>query len=624
MDKTALTWRLLQILPAQLARPEFAPLSRFLAAGDWGRRMQLAERLADLFDQYQVYRSDWLAGWASGTDGLPGTRREQPVPDDQRWQPLLWRELVASLGAEALQSSRPELHRRFIRSLASGAEPAAPVPRRVILFGLSTVPQQTLEALHALSSRSQVILAIPNPCRFHWADIMDGRELLRAPRKRHPDRVGLDLAALPLEDMHAHANPLLAGWGRQGRDFVRQLDAYENASAHHAVPRVDLFDEGDGHTPDTRAFRHGSANPLDIDLLIVDEASMVHLEMMAALLDALPPHTRVILLDDKDQLASVEAGSVLGDLCGGLEGGSYADDTRTFLKNVLGMELPGAAATGSPMNQQTVMLQESRRFAGRIGALALAVNAGDAVHAAALLREAGQTDVSWAGAVRGSASVQGEALRLALGTELSGGYRRYCELLLERPIADEVMHSAWVQRVLEAYDSFRVLCAVREGEGGSIPLNAAIERALVSGGLLNKNGEWYEGRPVMVTRSDPAAGVYNGDVGVALRTAQPGGALRVYFANGTALRSVLTTRLGHVESAFAMTVHKSQGSEFGHTVLALGSAGQRTASRELVYTGITRAREVFTLVASEPGALAAPLARKTRRGSGLAGLIDGV
>lgn len=385
------------------------------------------------------------------------------------------------------------------------------------------------------------------------------------------------------------------------------------------IPEAQTLHRLLGARPDTRTFRYHTANPLDIDLLIVDEASMVHLEMAAALLDALPSHARVVLLGDKDQLASVEAGSVLGDLCAGAEGHPYDQGTREFLETAVGGDVQGGHRSGSPLAQQTVMLRESRRFAGPIGALALAVNAGDAAGAAALLRDPTQRALNWSNGAHGGSTVTHEVLRLALGTDLSGGYRRYCELLKERPPPGSD-HEAWVRRVLAGYESFRVLCAVREGDGGVLLLNTAIERALGTAGLLTRNGEWYEGRPVMVTRNDPAAGVCNGDVGVALRPPERGGALRVHFASGASVRSVLTTRLGHVETAFAMTVHKSQGSEFEHTVLVLSSAGQRS-SRELVYTGITRAREVFSLVAAEPDALVGPLVRKTRRGSGLARII---
>ncbi len=250
-DKTALTWRLMAQVPAVLGRPGFEPLARFLEGGDVARRLQLCRRLADLYDQYQVYRSDWLEAWAQGRDVLPtGQGAGAPVPDDQAWQPALWRELLSRLDGVERASIRPQLHRRFVDAMAGDAPIAAPLARRVVLFGMSHVPAQSMEVLAALSRRAQVLLAVPNPCRFHWADILDSRAALRAPRRRHPLRHGRDLAEVPLEDMHLHGHPLLAAWGRQGGDFIRQLDAFDDEAARRrlAMPRVDLFDEEDGDT----------------------------------------------------------------------------------------------------------------------------------------------------------------------------------------------------------------------------------------------------------------------------------------------------------------------------------------------------------------------------------------
>jgi exodeoxyribonuclease V gamma subunit len=256
LDKQPLTWRLMQTLPRLLQRPGFEPLAGFLARGGMDRRLQLAQRLADLYDQYQVYRSDWLAAWAAGHDVLPAVAGQPlagapPLPPDQAWQAALWRELLLPLGAAQQAGARGALHQRFVAALQAQQAPAAPLARRVVLFGMTHLPLQTLQALAALSRHCQVLLAVPNPCRFHWADIIDGRELLRLQRRRHPLRDGRDLAALPLQDLHAHAHPLLAAWGRQGRDFVRQLDDFDDAQAalqRFALPRVDLFDEGPGQT----------------------------------------------------------------------------------------------------------------------------------------------------------------------------------------------------------------------------------------------------------------------------------------------------------------------------------------------------------------------------------------
>lgn len=253
LDKLPLAWRLMGLLPALADQPGFEPVAGFLGgapgnAGDPARRLQLAQRLADLFDQYQVYRSDWLQAWAEGDDRLGAT----PVPADQAWQPALWREVLAALPAAEQAATRPLLHRRFLQALREGGGGGFPgLPQRVLLFGTTHIPHQTLEAVAALAEHVQVLLAVPNPCRYHWADIIDGRELLQAARRRHPLRAGTELAGVPLQDMHRHGHPLLAAWGRQGRDFVRQLDVHDDvqlARQRFALPRVDLFDEAPGST----------------------------------------------------------------------------------------------------------------------------------------------------------------------------------------------------------------------------------------------------------------------------------------------------------------------------------------------------------------------------------------
>jgi exodeoxyribonuclease V alpha subunit len=202
------------------------------------------------------------------------------------------------------------------------------------------------------------------------------------------------------------------------------------------------------------------------------------------------------------------------------------------------------------------------------------------------------------------------------GTE--GGYGTYLRAIHGGPAgSDPADFEAWVRTVLDAYDRFRVLCALREGEWGAAGLNMAIERALVAAGLLTPRGEWYEGRPVMATRNDAALGVFNGDVGIVLRSATPAAPLRAYFLGSDKVHSVAVSRLAHVETAYAMTVHKSQGSEFEHAVLVLPPQSGRLLTRELVYTGVTRARRSFTLATPGAQTLIAALAQRTRRASGL-------
>jgi exodeoxyribonuclease V alpha subunit len=204
------------------------------------------------------------------------------------------------------------------------------------------------------------------------------------------------------------------------------------------------------------------------------------------------------------------------------------------------------------------------------------------------------------------------------------GYRPYLELLKREHLrtGPEEAHEDWVRTVLRRFEAFRVLCAVREGEWGVEGLNGAIEQRLENAGLFRRGGDWYVGRPVMVTRNDYATGVFNGDIGLTLEDPARPGSLRVYFLEGDKVRSVLATRLRHVETAYAMTVHKSQGSEFAHTVLALPKEGGTLLARELVYTGITRASEAFTLVTPGAAVLGEAILRRTHRASGLRGMIE--
>jgi exodeoxyribonuclease V alpha subunit len=248
------------------------------------------------------------------------------------------------------------------------------------------------------------------------------------------------------------------------------------------------------------------------------------------------------------------------------------------------------------------MLRHSRRFGGPIGQLALAVNAGEVARAEQVLRAGGDA-VRWI-----EHAQQHHVLQLALD-----GYRAYLEQVRDGDSAGSV---------LQSFESFRLLCAVRDGEWGVSGLNAAIEQKLESARLIRRRGEWYVGRPVMVTRNDYGTGVFNGDIGVTLADPARPESLRVYFREGDAVRSVLATRLRHVETAYAMTVHKSQGSEFAHTVLVLPKSGGAMLARELVYTGITRASKEFTLVSPASAVLADAIGRRTRRASGLRTMLE--
>jgi exodeoxyribonuclease V alpha subunit len=391
----------------------------------------------------------------------------------------------------------------------------------------------------------------------------------------------------------------------------------------------------------SRRFRHDEADPLVLDVLVIDEASMVDLEMMAAVLRALPRGAQLVLLGDKDQLASVEAGAVLGGLCRRADEGHYTPETIAWLRETVGAELPEGFAPengpsdapvyvdpeGTALDQAIAMLRQSHRFAAEsaIGQLAAAVNRGDAAAARAALSQRVPSPTDDVTLLVPKGQEDAALRRLVCGTkENPAGYAPYLHALHERrpsPEAPPAAWDEWARAVLAAYAEFQVLCAVREGPWGVEEMNRRIAHWLRRARLLPDEEGWYEGRPVLMTRNAYALGLMNGDVGVTLALPGPEGQvprLMVAFAAAGGLRWVLPARLPEVETVFALTVHKSQGSEFGHAVLVLPEDPSPLLTRELVYTGITRARSRFTLVDPSGGAmLEAAIARRVLRSSGL-------
>ena len=362
-----------------------------------------------------------------------------------------------------------------------------------------------------------------------------------------------------------------------------------------------------GSRHDSRGYVHHRDNPLVADIVIVDEASMIDLEMMSALLNALPESAQLILLGDKDQLASVEACSVMGDLCHGAENEAYDDRTRKWIRQHAGVTLNRPVNTGSAINQQTIMLRYSHRFDEHsgIGQLAKAVNNGNAFQAQAILNDSVHyQDISRI-VLNNPADKQLKHIVTAnAGASVTGkpklrqGYGYYLGIIDKKRPTDNSQYPQWAKQVLEAFDTFQVLCALRQGSWGIEGLNQRIEQWLFP---HQKTSLWYEGRPVMITRNDYNLGLMNGDIGITLKDCTD--KLRVAFpsdesADEVTIRWISPMRLPDVETAFAMTVHKSQGSEFNHVAMVLPETGSLVLTRELIYTGITRAKENFTLLES--------------------------
>ncbi|MBR2515491.1 MAG: exodeoxyribonuclease V subunit alpha [Halomonas sp.] len=420
-----------------------------------------------------------------------------------------------------------------------------------------------------------------------------------------------------------------------------------------------------GARPDTRHFRHSAANPLALDVLVIDEASMVDIEMMAAVLRALPANAQCVLLGDKDQLASVEAGSVLGDLCRRAEAAHYTPETAQWLEHATGRPLPAEYldTQGQPLDQAITMLRVSHRFNEHsgIGQLAQAINQPSHAQSdrekqqavSAVLRH-GYPDLHHLTLAEDIALdklvIHGSADKFLNGGKgrtnhknepiaPPTGYRHYLKVLAaQRPHGESfeenaAAYNAWASEVLSAYSHFQLLCALRKGPWGVEGLNLHIAKTLRSEKLLfgsdyTLEKGWYEGRPVLVTQNDYGLKLMNGDIGITLAVPDPRNPqqklLRVAFPSSSAtsdadkpIRWVLPSRLHAVETVFAMTVHKSQGSEFLHTALLLPPTINPILTRELVYTGITRARAWLTLVEAKRGVLNEAVTREVMRVSGM-------
>lgn len=365
-----------------------------------------------------------------------------------------------------------------------------------------------------------------------------------------------------------------------------------------------------GATPDGR-FRRSADSRLVADAVIVDEASMVDLALMSRLVAAIPDHARLILLGDRDQLASVQAGSVLADLCGESGGptSSFSPDAAREIAALTGDEVPVARAGGPPVRDCIVTLSESRRFGEQAGIVALT----------RAIQEARVSDVI---EVLRSPS-HGDAVLVEPTGDLD---ERVAELATAGYASSFRAPDPHVR--LAALARFRVLCAHRRGPDGVEPINAVIERALAERHRLTVSEPYYVGRPLLVTRNDPSTRLSNGDVGLVVRT--PDGSKKALFpgedvAGEGAARSRLisTARLPAVETAFAITVHKSQGSEFEDVVVVLPDKPSPVVTRELLYTAVTRARRSVTLLA--PAAVVEHAVRTpTRRITGLRERIWGV
>ncbi|MBY7517109.1 exodeoxyribonuclease V subunit alpha [Escherichia fergusonii] len=360
-----------------------------------------------------------------------------------------------------------------------------------------------------------------------------------------------------------------------------------------------------GAQPGSQRLRHHAGNPLHLDVLVVDEASMIDLPMMSRLIEALPPHARVIFLGDRDQLASVEAGAVLGDICAWVSAGFTAQRAQQ-LSRLTGCEIPAGKGTeAASLRDSLCLLQKSYRFGSDsgIGQLAAAINRGDKTAIRSIFQQE-FSDIE-------KRTLTSSEDYSAMLEEAIAGYGRYLQLLQQR---------AEPESIIQAFNDYQLLCALREGPFGVAGLNERLEHVLQQKRKIHRHphSRWYEGRPVMIARNDSPLGLFNGDIGIALDRGQ---GMRVWFAmpDGS-IKSVQPSRLPEHETTWAMTVHKSQGSEFNHAALILPTQRTPVVTRELVYTAVTRARTRLSLYTDER-ILSSAIATRTERRSGLPALF---
>ena len=342
-----------------------------------------------------------------------------------------------------------------------------------------------------------------------------------------------------------------------------------------------------GTIPNSVKFRHGPDNPLPVEVLVVDESSMVSLSLMAKLLSALKPDARLVLVGDKDQLPPVDPGGVLGDIC-------RAADINRFSEAFCGdyMQCTGEALAGNtdPLRRLpdvVVQLRTNYRSgeAAALHALCIAVNEGNALAATEVLRKPAEANA----AVAWKTLPQPKDLKKVLRETVQTHY-------------GPMLKAGSAAEALNGLSRFRILCAVREGPYGVVTINRLVEEILAEAGLAPadkiKFGS-YPGKPVMVTANNYVLKLFNGDTGV-IWPDTGGGNLMVHFPAETGLvRVVARERLPGHETVYAMTVHKSQGSEFDRVLLVLPDRESQVLTRELVYTGLTRARQSVHILANE-------------------------
>ena len=385
-----------------------------------------------------------------------------------------------------------------------------------------------------------------------------------------------------------------------------------------------------GAKPQSPYFKANASHPLHLDVLVLDEASMVDLPLMAKLFAALPKHAQIILLGDQDQLASVETGSVLSDICAASQLQSdnpdnalmaYSNTMQQHLNKLISVPNLEVLASQIPIQSvirdNVVRLVKSHRFNENsgIGQLAKYVKAGQFVQSLSLLNSDQFTDISWHKPSQTSPQTVANEILKTLITQLLPIYQLYTQAIQQGDL----------RQAFKYLQQQQVLCAQKSGYWGVTQLNALIENELHKQGMIDNSKDFYIGRPVMLSKNDHQLKLFNGDIGIVMSDPNNATLTKVWFVTPEGeLRGLLPSRLPTLETLYAMTIHKSQGSEFESVYLCLPPITPtnqgRGLNRELIYTGLTRAKKYFMLFA-QPKALSLSLGQQCLRGSGLAGRL---
>ncbi|MGD0233596.1 MAG: exodeoxyribonuclease V subunit alpha [Syntrophorhabdales bacterium] len=551
-----------------------------------------------------VSLSDWAGRLVEGCD-RSGTQAKR-YPDLSQWVDKLKITPVVGVAGEFKPLILDEKHRLYLQRywayegqlagvlLAKARSPKRPVDEQLLRDGLQRLfPQddgeevnwQRVAALAATLNALAIISGGPGTGKtFTMAKIL--ALMVEQAKDRN--------LAVALAAPTGKAAARLKGVIQEGKvnlncsSDVKALIPEEASTIHRLL----------GPTRNA-GFRFNKENPLPYDVVAIDEASMSDLPLMAKLVSALKGDARLILLGDKEQLASVEPGAVFSDICEAADANRFSSAFRRHVRRLTGDTLPGTGENLAALADSAVVLEKNYRFGSQsgIGILSGLVKGGEGKAALELLKNGGFSDISWQDVPPAS--------------ELAGA--------LERNSLDYHANYLKAKEPVSAFalfNRFHMLCALREGPYGVSSINQAIQDFCARRGLIRREGRWYRGQPLLVIANDYRLKLFNGDIGILLDDPETG-SLRVFFPteDGT-FRKVLPGKLSAYETAHAITVHKSQGSEFEHILVLLPDRRSEVVTRELIYTAITRARKRVEVWGREEVFVEA-ISSRTRRVSGL-------